>query len=74
MIQVLRGNHIYMYKLNPYDAVQLANDIKDIAAKVEKHNESKTLMFSPKLGATFIVNTDKEPLEHGYDPIIQVDP
>jgi len=34
-----------MYKLNSNDAVQLANDIKDIAAKVEKHNESKTLMF-----------------------------
>ena len=63
-----------MYRLNIQDAELLAHDIIDIVAKVSKSKQSKTLMFSPELGETIVIDSDKEPHNYGYEHIIEVVP
>ena len=63
-----------MYRLNIQDAELLAYDIIDIIAKVSKAKQSKTLMFSPALGETIVIDSDKEPHCYGYEHIIEVVP
>lgn len=63
-----------MYRLNIKDAELLALDIIDIIAKVKISKKSKTLMFSPELGETIVIDSDKEPHNYGYDHIIDVIP
>ena len=63
-----------MYRLNIKDAELLAHDIIDIIAKVKVSKKSKTLMFSPELGETIVIDSDKEPHNYGYAHIIEVIP
>lgn len=63
-----------MYKLSVLDAATLGQEIIHMSEQVQEEQTAMTLVYSEKMGTTFVMNSDKTNGHDGLDVVIEVIP